>query len=213
MRPIFAVSPTRSTRPPVVAKKKPVSTTTASANSTSKTNPTKPVPPKYVPFKSKHPISGPIGKSRQQVQTAEIGVQTDVVLCDKQIQTGNGGATRDQAIQVIPGKLIHFSPTKIADSVAGLSIRMPESPILRTGRRENKLRSPIFSHQKHYSSSQAAADHHQQTMSLSDHEESVISEAKSGHNRRVVESPLEKELMEPLNFDESEDEQNEKPRF
>uniref|UniRef100_A0A915DZQ2 Uncharacterized protein n=1 Tax=Ditylenchus dipsaci TaxID=166011 RepID=A0A915DZQ2_9BILA len=69
---------------------------------------------------------------RQQVQTAEIGVQTDVVLCDKQIQTGNGGATRDQAIQVIPGKLIHFSPTKIADSVAGLRVILPASPILST---------------------------------------------------------------------------------
>src|SRR4051812_33051774 len=115
MRPIFGTSPARSTSSKPIAVRQPPAIKRSTTTNPVKVSGAKPKQQAtsrvYLPFKSKHPISGQLGKSRQVQGMVEIGVQTDAqCYCDQGVQTICGGPTCDQAVQVIPQKTIPYSP-------------------------------------------------------------------------------------------------------
>ncbi|KAI1717142.1 hypothetical protein DdX_06872 [Ditylenchus destructor] len=95
--------------PPKAAKaKQPVLNRAAPSGTKPNTGNQKPAPRKYEPLKARQPISGIVGRKKG---TTSIGVQTgeDMERCDQATQTYSGGPTCDQAVQVIPQKIMPYT--------------------------------------------------------------------------------------------------------
>ncbi|KAI1729963.1 hypothetical protein Ddc_02636 [Ditylenchus destructor] len=154
-------------------------------------NTQKQAPRKYVPLKARQPISGLVGRAKGKIS---VGVQTgeDMERCDQATQTYSGGPTCDQAVQVIPQKVMQFtkddcSPSAITKAVARLDIRMPESPILLTGKKERMASTPVFNLPTRTLSQDDLAD------------DSVLTEKQD--NTRNVPIMTKSPIRKKLNFD------------
>uniref|UniRef100_A0A915DMB3 Uncharacterized protein n=1 Tax=Ditylenchus dipsaci TaxID=166011 RepID=A0A915DMB3_9BILA len=176
-RPFFSFSPAKALKPSNPADRKKHVVANPDSGSVPVKTSAKPVATSKI-YATNHGLH--IGPKR-----CEKATQTDpVITVETEMQTDGCGPRRDEAIQVIPEKVIYYSPTTGAKPL--LERKLPESPIL-IGR---------VVRQKEYLNEQTISTENNQTQITTGYEDDSVLVHKKP-------SPYRSNFPRHLSFDES----------